>query len=364
MTDGIIHTLAEPLTKFVMEFKPDLISMQEVEELRYRLHSRGVLNPDEIDILNRLNQPMTPNRYEQVYHLLNFLNQKSNGPFQLIGVLQEIAAEQNHLGEIANTLMAEYSKLTTLSACVQSTDSKVMQFLSSIINMPLLITIDDVYATTPVRNHNLLCTHAPPGIDAYTIEVFTIYSSKSVKIKWKGCGLVLNIPEDAITKDGRTVQLQLILGFTWQLNLPFKDQHLLSPLYCVSILGGKLLKPIKAEVQHCGELSSRKDGNNNIMLTFLTADASKCADMPYKMVIQHKSTSFSHVSSSGTIDLHEFLVKKVNPSVIFAVCSQHQDVLSRYSVTIFYKKHSPHSSRYFTAHITIIKDLEICLKVY
>ena len=94
-----------------MEFKPDLISMEEVEELRYHLHSRGVLNPDEIDILNHLSQPTIPNRYEQVYHLLHFLDQRSNGPFQPIDVLLEIASEQNRLGEIANTLMAEYSKL-------------------------------------------------------------------------------------------------------------------------------------------------------------------------------------------------------------------------------------------------------------
>lgn len=107
----ILLHIAEPLTRFVMEFKPDLISVQEVEELRYHLHSRGVLNPDEIDILNRLSQPTIPNRYEQVYHLLYFLDQRSNGPFQLIDVLLEIASEQNRLGEIANTLMAEYSKL-------------------------------------------------------------------------------------------------------------------------------------------------------------------------------------------------------------------------------------------------------------
>lgn len=87
--------------------------MQEIEELRYHLHSRGVLNPDEIDILNRLSQPTNPNRHEQVYHLLNFLNQKSNGPIQLIEVLQEMASEQNYLGQIVDILMAEYCKLTT-----------------------------------------------------------------------------------------------------------------------------------------------------------------------------------------------------------------------------------------------------------
>ena len=161
--------------------------------------------------------------------------------------------------------------------------------------MPLLITIDDEYATTSIRNCNLLCNHAPPGIDAYTMEVFTIYSSKSVKIKWAGCGLVINIPEDAVSKDGRTVQLQLTLGFNWQINFPFKDQHLLSPLYCVSIKGGKLLKPIKAEVQHCGELNSRQSQDGDV-LTFLTGDASNCAEIPYDMMIHHKLTSFSHMS--------------------------------------------------------------------
>ena len=103
--------IAEPLTRFVMEFKPDLISIQEIEELRYHLHSRGVLNPDEMDILTHLNQPTSSNRYEQVYHLLHILDQKPNGPVQLIDVLLEAASEQNHLGEIASTLMAEYSKL-------------------------------------------------------------------------------------------------------------------------------------------------------------------------------------------------------------------------------------------------------------
>ena len=229
--------------------------------------------------------------------------------------------------------------------------------------MPLLITIDDAYsATTSIENPIFLCTHAPPGIDAYTTEVFVINSSKLEKIEWTGCGLVLNIPEDAIVKEDHTVQLQVMLGFTWQINLPFKGHHLLSPLYCVSIRGGKLLKPIKAEVQHCGELNSKQDGT---MLAFLTADASKYADMPYEMVIQNKSTSFSHMSSSGTIDLHELLAKNSNPwpSVIFAVCSQCEDVLSRYSVRIFYKNHSPHSLRYFTAHIAVTKDLKISSKV-
>lgn len=221
---------------------------------------------------------------------------------------------------------------------------------------------DDEDSGTPIRNCNLLCSHAPPGVDAYEMEIFTLYSSKSVKIKWAGCGLVLNIPEDAFSKDGRTLQLQLALGFNWQMNFPFRRQHLLSPLYCVSIKGGKLLKPIKAEVQHCGELNGRQSQDCDV-LTFLT---SNCEDMPYEMMIQHKSTSFSHLSSVGTIDLHKLLVNRINPSMIFAVCAQHCDVLSRYCVRIFYQNYSSyssHSSRYFIAHITITKDLEVCSKV-
>ena len=91
-----------------MTFKEDMISMQDIEELRYHLHSCGVLSLDE---MSRLSQSTVPNRYKEVYDLLLILDQKSSGPFKLIKVLQEMATEHNFLGEIANTLRREYSKL-------------------------------------------------------------------------------------------------------------------------------------------------------------------------------------------------------------------------------------------------------------
>lgn len=93
-----------------MEFREDLISMQDIGVLRYRLHSHGVLTLDEMEILSGLVSPYHT-RIDQVYRLLFFLNQKSNGPFKLIEVLQEMASDHNYLGEIAETLIREYCKL-------------------------------------------------------------------------------------------------------------------------------------------------------------------------------------------------------------------------------------------------------------
>ena len=228
--------------------------------------------------------------------------------------------------------------------------------------MPLL---GNDYAVASVRNCiDFLSSHEPPGIDTHTMEVITM-TSKSEKIKWAGRGLTLNISNDAIAKDGRTVQLQLGVGFMMngQINIPFNGQFLLSPLYYLSIRGGRLSKPIKAEVQHCGELNGKQDGD---MLTFLTADATKrtCTEVSYEMMPQYKSTSFSSMSTSGTIDLHESLLKGANPSVIFTVCSKCRDVLSRYCVRIFYQFGSIYlSSKSFAVHVTVIKDLETCSKV-
>ena len=100
---------AKQLTWFVVEFKEDLISLEEIGTIRYHLHARGVLTRDEINKLNHLSMLVVPaKRFDQVYQLLDFLDHKSNGPFQLIEVLREMSSEHNLIGEIADILSNEY----------------------------------------------------------------------------------------------------------------------------------------------------------------------------------------------------------------------------------------------------------------
>ena len=100
---------AKQLTWFVVEFKEDLISLEEIGTIRYHLHARGVLTRDEMDRLNNLSMLVVPaKRFDQVYQLLDFLDRKSNGPFQLIEVLREMSSEHNLIGEIADILTNEY----------------------------------------------------------------------------------------------------------------------------------------------------------------------------------------------------------------------------------------------------------------
>ena len=103
-----MHT-ARPLTYFVMEFKEDLLSLEDIGSIRYHLHARGVLYKSEMEVLNKLSINFVPNRQDQVYQLLDFLDHKSDGPQQLIKVLQEMSSEHNFIGEIADILTKEYS---------------------------------------------------------------------------------------------------------------------------------------------------------------------------------------------------------------------------------------------------------------
>ena len=91
-----------------MEFKEDLVSLEDIGTIRYHLHARGVLYKSEMEVLNRLSINFSPNRHDQVYQLLDFLDHKSDGPQQLIKVLQEMSSEHNFVGEIADILTKEY----------------------------------------------------------------------------------------------------------------------------------------------------------------------------------------------------------------------------------------------------------------
>ena len=104
-----IHA-ARPLTYFVMEFKEDLLSLEDIGSIRYHLHARGVLYKSEMEVLNKsVSVSFLPNRHDQVYQLLDFLDHKSDGPQQLIKVLREMSCERNFIGEIAEILTKEYS---------------------------------------------------------------------------------------------------------------------------------------------------------------------------------------------------------------------------------------------------------------
>ena len=101
--------IAEPLTRFTKEFREDRISMQEIEMLRSLLYQKGVLSGYEMEELNKLPM-MALTRCNQVYQLLYYLDQKSDGAFMLIESLQEMKSDRNWLGEIADTLISEYCK--------------------------------------------------------------------------------------------------------------------------------------------------------------------------------------------------------------------------------------------------------------
>lgn len=320
-----------------MNFREDLISMQDISTLRYHLHSQGILNSDEMECLNSV-MPHSRNRYDQVYQLLSFLNQKPNGPFSLIEVLKEMASEHNFIGEIANTLTKEYRETLLFSS--------------------------DHNVVASIRNLGGLCSnHDLPGIDSQMLEVLTI-SSKFEKIKWEQCGLVLNIPEDAVVTSGhsKTLQLQVSVGFGGQLRYPCPfDCDIVSGVYSLTIRGGMLSKPIKAEVQHCAAHMKLKQENSK--LQFLTAKVTKSSRVPYEMSAQHKCTSFSPMSTNGTIDLQGSLLNNKDTGVIFTICPSSQDILSRYCVRIFYQK-VQHTVGEMSVHITVTKDLEICSKVF
>ena len=329
-----------------MEFKEDLISLQDISTLRFHLHAYGVLTGDEMLRLNSLRPHI--NRYDQVYQLLSILNHKSNGPFKLIEILQNMSSEHNFIGEIADVLIKEYCRLYKIDIIIN-----VSRFL--------LFSGDDCPVKSFRRGEGLYCSHDLPGIESHKLEVFTI-STKLEKITWKHCGLSLNIPEEGIVKDGRhnkTLQVQVSVGFGGQIRHPC-DGDLQSGIYCLTIKGGVLTKPIKAEVQHCAAELQR--GEESSVLQFVTENVTESSTLPYVLALQHDFTSFSCMSANGTIDLHGQLLTKRDQGIIFAVCSKTQGVLSRYCARIFYKN-MHRAVGEWSAHITITKDLEICSKV-
>ena len=126
---------------------------------------------------------------------------------------------------------------------------------------------------------------------------------KSRDFHWKGHGLKLYIPEDALiptTSDLEPITMTIRASISGQFLLP-SDLELVSGIYWISF-SKHFSKPVTLSVQHCCNL---QDPDQVSSLCFVAA---KCTqkELPYAFKKMKEKSSFSTESCYGTIELKHF----------------------------------------------------------
>ena len=118
---------------------------------------------------------------------------------------------------------------------------------------------------------------------------------------WKGHGLKLYIPADALTPSiSEPITMTIRASTNGQFLLP-PDLELVSGIYWVSF-SEHFSKPVTLSVQHCCNL---EDPDQVSSLCFVAA---KCTqeELPYEFIKRNEKSTFSTESCYGTIELKQF----------------------------------------------------------
>ena len=182
-------------------------------------------------------------------------------------------------------------------------------------------------------------------------------------LHWKGHGLKLYIPADALTLDTpapEPITMTIRASINGQFLLP-SDLELVSGIYWVSF-SKRFSKPVTLSVQHCCNL---EDPDQVSSLCFVAA---KCTqkELPYSFKERYEKSTFSTESCYGTIELTHF--SGVGVGQYRQVGLTQEETArgrwnKRYLAQVYSITHMEGSRLIKTVHIPVFWDLELYRKV-
>jgi len=221
-----------------------------------------------------------------------------------------------------------------------------MQSLSSILTVylrPIKKTlVFYVFKTLSSLLHSVSIRGAD-NVGEVSLEVLP---GKPLDYYWKGHGLRLHIPADALYTNTPPLTMKIQASLSGQFKLP-DDMELVSGVYWISFPSEALKQPITLELQHSAYLEQTEQTS----LTFVT---SKCNQkrLPYNFKPLHDG-GFSSKSDYGIVQIKHF-------SGIAVACMVNH--AKKYLALTYYQQARPPRTTW-EMHFTIISNLELRLEV-
>ena len=193
------------------------------------------------------------------------------------------------------------------------------------------------------------------GADIVAETTVELTPGEPLDFHWKGHGLKLYIPADALTLNTpapEPITMTIRASINGQFLLP-SDLELVSGIYWVSF-SKRFSKPVTLSVQHCCNL---EDADQVSSLCFVTT---KCTqeELPYNFKKMTGSSAFSTESCYGTIELTHFCgvgIGRYTQEVIARVRWNKRYIAQVFSIT------REEGSRLI--RVPVIWDLELYRKV-
>ena len=185
----------------------------------------------------------------------------------------------------------------------------------------------------------------------------TVSSSESLQsFTWESSGLKLNVPAGAVKE---SVEILIYISLSGQFEFP-KNCELVSAVYCIQVVNGKLAGPINIEIQHCAV--SKKN------LAFVCTPHSHSGAPMYRFEIADPSSSSHFSTTCGSITHSQFdnkptliAIVKHKPRIRALLSSDSQ---CRYRASVYFRAESLTE---WSVYFTVIRDhdpwLQVCLIV-
>ena len=173
---------------------------------------------------------------------------------------------------------------------------------------------------------------------------------------WEGSGLKLNVPADAVKE---TIEILIYISLSGQFQFP-KNCELVSAVYCIQVVEGKLAGPINIEMQHCAVSITN--------LAFVYAPHSLSGAPMYRFVTVNPSSSSHFSPTCGSITHSQFdnkpsliAIVKHKPRIRALLSSDSQ---CRYRASVYF---SAESLTEWSVYFTVVRDqdpwLQVCIIV-
>ena len=207
------------------------------------------------------------------------------------------------------------------------------------------------------------------GADNIGEVVLEVIPGQPLDYFWKGHGLRLHIPADALDANTPTLTMKIQASLSGQFKLP-DDMELVSGVYWISFPVKSLVQPVTLELQHCAHL----ERNEETYLTFVTSKCNR-ETLPYQFEPLPGGV-FTTTSDYGAVQLYHFsgvaVTRKKRRRTQIHSKSREQEgdtddksaeegVAKKYVALTYYKQ--ARSRTTWEMHFTIIPNLDIRLKV-
>ena len=190
-----------------------------------------------------------------------------------------------------------------------------------------------------------------------------VLPGKPVDYDWKGHGLRLHIPANALDTNTPPLTMKIQASLSGQFKLP-DDMELVSGVYWISF-PAKLEQPVTLELQHCAHLEPTEQTS----LTFVT---SKCnqEELPYQFKLLPKGV-FSASSDYAVVQIYEFSGMAVTKRIQSHSRKQKGDADNESAkrrgkknyVALTYYIQARATRTTWEMNFTVIRNLDLCLKV-